>query len=325
MATDPSRRFSLSYDGTTKAVSAVVCALPLVAGIAAHSVLAAGLGLACVLLAYAWSPRGYVVAERAITIRRLIGDARVPLERVREARRANAGDFRGCIRWWGSGGLFGYYGLFRTSALGKCTWYVTDRSRAVVVATHSKTALFSPDNVDGFLDAIRAEVPVPAADKIDPLTAPPGPNVSGIVAAIAVAVVVTALVAGVLLYSPGLPRCTLTSQALTIHDRFYPVTLPASAVDVEHIRVVDITASEWWPVARINGFANARYRCGWFRVAGGAKVRMYRCASRRLVLIPPRGDGAPVLLEARDPEQFAREMREAWSTSPPRSAGPARR
>jgi hypothetical protein len=168
MATYPSRCFSLSYDGTTKAVSAAVCILPLVAGIVAHSVLAAGLGLACVLLAYAWSPRGYVVAERAITIRRLIGDARVPLERVREARRASAGDLRGCIRLWGSGGLFGYYGLFRTGALGKSTWYVTHRSRAVVVATHSKTALFSPDDVDGFLEAIRAEVPVPAADRTDP-------------------------------------------------------------------------------------------------------------------------------------------------------------
>ena len=51
--------------------------------------------------------------------------------------------------------MFGYYGLFRTTKLGKCTWYVTRRDRMIVVATDSKTTLYSPDDTAGFLAAIR--------------------------------------------------------------------------------------------------------------------------------------------------------------------------
>ena len=75
------------------------------------------------------------------------GPAIVPLAGVREVRRAAPEDFRRAIRLFGSGGLFGYYGLFSTSRLGRSYWYVTDRSKAVVVVTAVKTALFSPDDV----------------------------------------------------------------------------------------------------------------------------------------------------------------------------------
>ena len=46
---------------------------------------------------------------------------------------------------------------------------------------------------------------------------------------------------------------------------------------------------------RTNGFANAHYASGWFRVASGKTVRMYRAGGTRLVLLPPKGDGAAVL------------------------------
>jgi hypothetical protein len=71
-------------------------------------------------------------------------------------------------------------------------------------------------------------------------------------------------------------------------------------VDVEHIRLVDCGVdTDWRPTARTDGFANAHYRSGWFRVAGGKTVRMDRADGTRLVLLPPKGDGAAVLLETR--------------------------
>jgi hypothetical protein len=105
----------------------------------------------------------------------------------------------------------------------------------------------------------------------------------------------------------------LTPEALTIYDRFYPVTLNAAAVDVEHIRIVDFGVdTDWRPTARTNGFANSHYRSGWYRVANGQKVRMYRADSRRLVLLPPKDDGAPVLLEVSQPERFVEQVRQQW-------------
>ena len=89
-------------------------------------------------------------------------------------------------------------------------------------------------------------------------------------------------------YSPGVPNYTLTSETLTIHDRLYPVTLRANAVDVANIRVVDLDGnSEWRPTLRTNGFANSHYESGWFRAANGQKVRLYRAGGERLVLLPP--------------------------------------
>jgi hypothetical protein len=212
--------------------------------------------------------------------------------------------------------MFGYYGLFRTSKLKKCWWYVTDRQNTVVVITDEKTALFSPDDVDGFLAAIRTTVPVPEtpAGQLEFRT-------TGISAAtwigVAIGAVSLAVVTFAFLYSPGPPSYTLTADALTIHDRFYPVTLRAADVDVARLRLVDIAVDrEWRPTMRTNGFANAHYRSGWFRVASGQKVRAYRADGTRLLLLPPKGDGAPVLLEVKHPGPFLDELRRQWGYRP---------
>jgi hypothetical protein len=40
---------------------------------------------------------------------------------------------------------------------------------------------------------------------------------------------------------------------------------------------------------------------------------MYQADGRRLVLLPPKGDGTAVLLETRgDPEKFVAELRQEW-------------
>jgi hypothetical protein len=40
---------------------------------------------------------------------------------------------------------------------------------------------------------------------------------------------------------------------------------------------------------------------------------MYRAGGSRLVLLPPKGDGAAVLLETGEPEKFVAELRREWS------------
>ena len=40
---------------------------------------------------------------------------------------------------------------------------------------------------------------------------------------------------------------------------------------------------------------------------------MYRADSKRLVLLPPKGDAAPVLYEVKDPEQFVCSLRQEWA------------
>jgi hypothetical protein len=201
-------QFSAPYDSTTKIMSVVICILLAVIAAFTQSGLVVCIGAALLFFTFAFSPRAYSIQDRSIVVKRLIGNVAIPLDGVREARVATADDLGGAYRLWANGGLFGYYGLFSTTKLGKCSWYVTSRQNAVVVITDQKTTLFSPDNVNGFLAAIRAAVPVavipptvPSLDSQRPRSRGSRLNIVGV----GIAVVVLGVVAFALLYSPGPP------------------------------------------------------------------------------------------------------------------------
>jgi hypothetical protein len=185
-----------------------------------------------------------------------------------------------------------------------------------VLITGAKSLVISPDDVDGFVGEIRTTVPevAPSDPLLDALGTYPSGSLPGKVIGWAVGIAGISIAALAMFYSPGPPSYTLSPDSLAIHDRFYPVTVNAAAVDVDHIRVVDFGVdTAWRPTLRTNGFGNLHYHSGWFRIASGKTIRMYRADSKRLVLLPPAGNGAPVLLETRDPEEFVREVRRAWS------------
>ncbi len=305
--------FTARYDNTARAVSVAITVVLGVIVVMTHSPVFAIPLLLVIAVSYILSPQGYAVADGFLVIRRLVGSIRIPLSEIREVRAVERLDLHGSIRLWGSGGLFGYYGLYRTPGLGMCKWYVTDRSRPVIV-TAEKIFVLSPIDTAAFIAALPA-----AASTLPPLTESNAQQNPGRYIKLAIGLAAIALVTATLLYSPGPPDYTLTPDSLTIHDRFYGVTLPASAIDVPAIRTVSIDGdSEWRPVMRTNGFANVHYHSGWFRDAGGQTVRMYRADGHQLVLLPPKGHGTPVLLETKDPPAFIEQVRTLWVTPPAR-------
>jgi hypothetical protein len=300
------REYAAGYDRTTKIVSAIVTVVLL----AAMTFGRLGfLGPLILLIAYAYSPRGYAVSDNSLIVRRWVGDVRIPLNMIREVSIARNGELSGALRLWGSGALFGYYGLFRTTALGNSWWYLTNRANCVVIKTTGKTFVVSPNDVDGFVAALNAGSP-----SVIPRTEPKVTS-RGIpkILAIAAMLLPLGIVAAAWFYSPGAPGYTLTPDHLAIHDRFYPVTINAASVNLPDIKIVDVKQDpEWRPDMRTGGFANPHYRSGWFRVKGGEKVRLYQANSSRLVLIPPKGNGTPVLYQAAEPEQFIAELQREW-------------
>jgi hypothetical protein len=178
------------------------------------------------------------------------------------------------------------------------------------VVTQNKTLVLSPDDPEGFISTAG----VPSASAGTQLSGgSAGANPTGKIVAFGIAVLALVLVALAVVYAPGPAAYTLTADRLTIHDKFYPVTLQADATDAGRIRIVDLTQeSEWRPTLRTNGFANQHYQSGWFRVANGKTVRLYRAGGARLVLIPPRANGTFVLYQAKDPDQFVRELKQEW-------------
>lgn len=316
MPAGPSQTFAASYDNTVKIISFAAVLVMLVPMVMTHMFWIAVFVIPVILLGYAFSPRGYEVSDRSIVVKRLIGDVRIPLETVAEARRAGPDDLCGCIRLWGSGGFFGYYGLFRTKKLGVSRWFLTNRHDVVVVTGSGKPVLFSPDNAEGFLGAIYAVAPVrtgPSGDYAATSLPLSSGRPAGVLAGVALAVIGGSVAVFATLYSPGLPSYTLTQDALTIRDTFYPVTVKADGIDTGAIRVVDITAEpDWRPVVRTNGFSNSHYHSGWFRTAGGQSVRMYWTDGRHLVLLPPKGNGTALLFEAADPYRSVEEIKQKW-------------
>lgn len=305
--------FTVSFDATAKVITTAVAVMFLVLALATGSLVVVGVFALCFLLAWAWSPTGYSVADGLLIVHRPAGNVRIPIAGIREVRIAMADELRGSIRIFGSGGMFGYYGSFRSPKLGRSTWYVTNRAHAVLVAGDVGKLLFSPNDVDGFLAWLRPAGAQPSA-RFTPAAVqsswPPAAWITALVVGAA-----TTLAIGGLFYSPGLPAYTLTRDSLTIRDRFYPVTLNAGSIDVKNIRLIDFTSEpDWKPVERTNGFGNAHYHSGFFRVAGGAEVRLYRADSSRLILLPSKDGNDPVLLETSEPGRFLQELRQKWGS-----------
>jgi hypothetical protein len=243
------------------------------------------------------------------------------------------------VVWFSALGDFGGWGIYRYSLSQRAWGLFLSGGRGVIVQTKngrrfligSKTpeklaaaaeaarisATFNPDDVKGFAAAVQGNIPSQNAIRsdLDNLRAQSSrsrgllKNLIGVV----IGVLLILPLAAIFLYSPGPPKYTITAEGLTIHDMFYPATVKAADVDVEHVKVVDIGADPHWRLtARTSGIGLARYKAGWFRVSGGEKVRMYRTISQRLVLLPPKGQDAPVLMEVKQPEAFIREVRQAW-------------
>jgi hypothetical protein len=222
------------------------------------------------------------------------------------------------LRAWGFI-LRGNRGVMICMKNGRKFFISTDTPEKLAAATEAAriVAAHSPGDVKGFLAAVQGILPSQNAIRRDSDSA----HTQSIhrvgrrrqLIRIATGILVILLIAVPLLYSPGSPKYTITSEGLTIHDMLYPVTIESSDIDIEHIKVVDIGVDPHWrPTERTQGFGGLRYRAGWFRVAGGEKVRMYRTTRQRLVLLPPNGQNAPVLLEVKRPEAFIQEVRQAW-------------
>lgn len=311
--------FEARYDGLAWILSlvlvVVLLTIPLLMlGSGWMAGVTAAISVAVVGLSYAYSPRGYEITGGELRVKRLVGDVVFPLTRLRFVRDATTSDYWGCIRLWGSSGMFGYYGRYWSRDLGACRWYVTDRSRALIVTDGKGMILLSPDNRDGFVAALQegnGSTLEPGSEK----TGGWGRRVTvGGFLGVALVIVSLALTAAAFRYDPGRPPVELRRDELEIHSWFYGMTVEAASVDVNTVRVVDLLSEkDWRPVRRVGGFGNSHYRAGNFRTANGRAVKLFTTGSQKLVLLPPRTEaGMPVLLDVTDPERFAEQVREAW-------------
>lgn len=105
---------------------------------------------------WAFAPGGYRVDSDQVTVKRPFSDVTIMKQAIRRARLFADDDSTGMTRTAGNGGLFGYYGEYKSDKLGSHVWYVTDMSKRVVIETADGAVVVSPDDPERFLRALKS-------------------------------------------------------------------------------------------------------------------------------------------------------------------------
>jgi hypothetical protein len=101
---------------------------------------------------YLWAPQGYKILGRTVFIKRLIGDLKIHVEREPERWKWT---YWG-LRLFGSGGLYGYYGLFTFRNLGRVLMYATNRHNLILLQDeHARKIMISPTNPEKIIQLLR--------------------------------------------------------------------------------------------------------------------------------------------------------------------------
>jgi len=104
-------------------------------------------------LGYAFSPRCYELTKSELVVKRALRCVRIPYHKVVEVKPLSSLSLKH-IRLFGMGGLFGFYGLYYVSGLGKLWLYITKWKNLVLVKAVDKSYVLSPDDREGFIKAL---------------------------------------------------------------------------------------------------------------------------------------------------------------------------
>jgi hypothetical protein len=109
------------------------------------------------VVSYTYSTRKYVLGNFDIAINRPAGDVVIHVPDILEIRPVKEAELTGLERIFADGGLFGYFGHYRSPDLGDMQWYATNKKNLVIIHTRKgDTFVISPDDKD-FIGRILAK------------------------------------------------------------------------------------------------------------------------------------------------------------------------
>ena len=108
--------------------------------------------------AYAYAPKAFHLSDGVLRIERLASDVTIPLASVTDVRPLDV--FLGLTLKappGGNSGLFGIYGTFYRTELGKFRMYSRTATQTVLLVTSNGHVVVGPDRRDEFIASVRAE------------------------------------------------------------------------------------------------------------------------------------------------------------------------
>jgi len=104
------------------------------------------------LVTFLFSPREFSLTTDGLQVKRPIRSFVIPYREIVEVKRVEWTHWG--IRLFGSGGLYGFFGLFKLKGLGRVWVYVTNRDSVLLIKTRKNQYLISPKNAEEFLERL---------------------------------------------------------------------------------------------------------------------------------------------------------------------------
>jgi hypothetical protein len=104
------------------------------------------------------------------------------------------------------------------------------------------------------------------------------------------------------------PKLEITDTGLRLSGEFYGRFIPASELNLEQSRLVDLTREpNLMPTIRTFGTGLPGYSTGWFRLRNGTKALLYLTNRKQAVYVPTTA-GYSVLVSPKDPAGFLAQL-----------------
>jgi hypothetical protein len=155
--------YPASFDVIAKIVSNLMCLICLVflgLGIYMQSAaffLPAALLIIVLAICWGYHPVKYQLLPGRMEIQRPFGAIKIAFHHIESIQRVSMNDLGLVIRLFGSGGLFGYFGIFTSRKLGRFQMWCTNRDKLVLITTNDSKLLISPDEPDDFIMNLRLQ------------------------------------------------------------------------------------------------------------------------------------------------------------------------
>ena len=104
------------------------------------------------VLTHLLHPVSYTIVPDSIKINRVILPITIQDMEIIHLEKINLSDLSINLRLFGSGGVWGYFGIYHSSAHGKLTMMASDMQNLVLITTPSKKYVISPENPRDFLE-----------------------------------------------------------------------------------------------------------------------------------------------------------------------------
>jgi hypothetical protein len=107
------------------------------------------ISLIVLLVPYLFKPKGFRLTSEDLTIERLLNTISIPYDQISTIQRGKW--TWKAVRLGGSGGLYGYLGLFHLFGIGRVWMYTTNRHKMILIETkQGKKYGLSPENPEDF-------------------------------------------------------------------------------------------------------------------------------------------------------------------------------